>query len=170
MRRLSWSALTVVLTCVSTEVAHAQGRGGGSWSTESGDAQRTSWVKADPRISKASLQKPGFQLLWKFKFDNQSRQLNSLTQPLLLPNIISYKGFKALAFIGGSSDVVYSLDYDLARIFWKARLNAWPVKNSTVTCPGALTTVTRATPLGLAVTAPGPGGGGRGGNNNLYAT
>src|SRR5437867_3423784 len=121
-RRLNWSALAVVLICAGTDVAHAQGRGGASWTTQSGDAQRTSWVKGDPRISKVSMQKPGFQLLWKFKFDNQSRQLNSLTQPLLLPNIISYKGFKALAFLGGSSDNVYSIDYDLGKMFWTRRL------------------------------------------------
>ena len=36
--------------------------------------------------------------------------LHALTQPLLLQNIISYKGFKALAFVGGSADNVYSID------------------------------------------------------------
>src|SRR5881628_2970028 len=123
MRRLNWSAIAVVLTWAATDVAQAQGRGGGSWTTQSGDAQRTSWVKADPRISRATMQKPGFQLLWKSRFDNQSRQLNSLTQPLLLPNIISYKGFKALAFLGGSSDNVYAIDYDLSRIFWERLLD-----------------------------------------------
>src|SRR5437763_16288365 len=124
MRTLTWSALAAVLICAATDMARAQGRGGASWTTQAGDAQRTSWVKTDPRISRANMQKPGFQLLWKSKFDNQSRQLNSLTQPLLLPNIISYKGFKALAFLGGSSDVVYSLDYDLAKMFWTRRLGA----------------------------------------------
>ena len=39
------------------------------------DPQRTSWVRTDAKISKDSLQKPGFQLLWKAKMDNQPRQL-----------------------------------------------------------------------------------------------
>src|SRR5262245_49962870 len=102
-------ALCIVTALGAASAARAQGRGGPNWTTTGGDAQRTSWVKSDPRISKESLQKPGFQLLWKAKLENQPRQLESLTQPMLLSNIISYKGFKALAFVGGSSDNVYSI-------------------------------------------------------------
>ena len=38
------------------------------------------------------------------KFDNDARQLNSLTQPVLLDRLIGFRGFKALAFVGGSAD------------------------------------------------------------------
>jgi outer membrane protein assembly factor BamB len=183
MRRLGRPiALSIVLGVAATRAAEAQGRGGLNWTTTNSDAQRTSWVKTDPRISRESLQKPGFQLLWKTKLDNQPRQLESLTQPMLLPNIISYKGFKALAFVGGSSDNVYSIDYDLNKMFWKRHLNALPPAAGTIACPGAMTTITRATPLGQiappgappggrgapAPPAPG-GGGGRGANTNVYA-
>src|SRR5439155_1218230 len=155
MRRLGRPiALSIVLAVAADRAAHAQGRGGPNWTTTSSDAQRTSWVKTDPRISRESLQKPGFQLLWKTKLENQPRQLESLTQPILLSNIISYKGFKALAFIGGSSDNVYSIDYDLNKIFWKRHLNALPPAGGTIACPGAMTTITRATPLGQAAPAP----------------
>jgi hypothetical protein len=129
------------------------------------------------------MQKPGFQFLWKAKLENQPKQLNSLTQPLLLPNIISYKGFKALAFIGGSSDNVYSIDYDLNKLFWKTHLNtrsSAPSSSGTFNCPGGLTALTRFTPLpqpAPAAGAPpggrgaggGGGGGGRGGNQNVFA-
>src|SRR3954469_16392660 len=174
MRRPGRSAaLSIVLALVAASAAYAQGRGGSNWTTTSSDAQRTAWVKTDPRISKESMQKPGFQLLWKAKLENQPRQLESLTQPMLLSNIISYKGFKALAFVGGSSDNVYSIDYDLNKIFWKRHLNTLPPAAGTVACPGALTTITRATPLGATTPAapaaaaapPGP----RGGNTNVYA-
>lgn len=163
-------AFAIVVAALAAGRAEAQGRGGQNWTTTSGDAQRTAWMKTDPRISTAALQKPGFQLLWKSKLEPQPRQLHSLTQPMLLSNIISYKGFKALAFIGGAADNVYSLDYDLNKIFWKTRLNTWPSQGSTLACPGALTTITRATPSGLPTPAPPPGGGGgiRGGNQNLY--
>jgi hypothetical protein len=132
--------------------ASAQGRGGGNWPVTGGDPQRTSWVRTDAKISKESVQKPGFQLLWKSKLDNESRQLYYLTQPLLLPNIISYKGFKALAFLGGSADNVYSIDYDLNRIFWKTHLSTGVTTAGTAACPVALTTVTR--PAQLAPPAP----------------
>jgi hypothetical protein len=168
-------ALSIVLVLAAACLAQAQGRGGANWTTSSGDAQRTAWVKTDPRISRESLQKPGFQLLWKSKLENQPRQLESLTQPMLLSNIISYKGFKALAFVGGSSDNVYSIDYDLNKMFWKRHLNAMPSGAGTLVCPGAMTTITRATPLGMTTppagrgAAPPGGGGGRGGNTNVYA-
>src|SRR5262249_45300192 len=96
--------VSLLLACAGIGVTLGQGGGAGGWLTINGDAQRTCWVRGDPRISRKSMDTPGFQLLWKRKLDNQARQLNSLTQPLLLPNLISYKGFKALAFLGGSSD------------------------------------------------------------------
>jgi outer membrane protein assembly factor BamB len=185
-RLLGW---TVLITAAATGVARAQGRGGGAWTTVSGDAQRTSSVRIDAKISAESMQKPGFQFLWKRKLDNQPVQLNSLTQPLLLPNIISYMGFKALAFVGGSSDNVYAIDYDINRPFWNAHLGTGAADAmSSLSCPGGLTAITRQTPLAPAIPggrggAPGGRGagaggrgsappaiaGGRGGGDNVFA-
>jgi len=138
-------------------VASAQGRGGGAWTTTGGDAQRTASVRTDPRITKESVAK-NFQLLWKRTLESPSKQPNALTQPVLLPNIISYKGFKALAFFGGAADNVYALDYDLSRVFWQRHLESGGAPAApTASCPGGLTTVTRSTPLAV------PTGGGRGG-------
>ena len=118
MRRLSaltgWTVASVVAAVM---ISHAQGRGGAAWTTVGGDAQRTSSVRTDPKISLTAMQSPGFQFLWKRKLDSER-----LTQPLLLPNIIAYKGFKALAFVGSASGNVYSIDYDLNRIFWEQKL------------------------------------------------
>ena len=91
---------------------------------------------------------------------------------MLLSNIISYKGFKALAFVGGSSDNVYSIDYDLNKIFWKRHLNTLPPPAGTIACPAAMTTITRATPLGRIAppsSTAATSAGGRGGNTNVYA-
>jgi outer membrane protein assembly factor BamB len=174
--------LAVALT--GAPAVFAQGRGGGAWTTGSGDAQRTASVRTDPRISVGSMQKPGFQFLWKRKLDNQPAQLNSLTQPIILPNIIAYKGFKALVFVGGSADVVYSIDYDLNRMFWQQKLPTAAKAAGTPACPGgltAITKVTQATPPATAAArgARGAGGGGgargpqiangRGGNDNVFA-
>jgi hypothetical protein len=89
-------AVSIVLSIATA--AFAQGRGGGAWTTIGADAQRTASLRSDPKISVASMQKPGFQFLWKRKLDAQP-----LTQPLILPNIIAYKGFKALAFVASAS-------------------------------------------------------------------
>jgi outer membrane protein assembly factor BamB len=108
-------------------------------------------MRTDPRISRESFEKPGlFHLIWQTKLENQARQLNALTQPLLLNNIISYKGFKALAFIGGSADNVWAIDYELNRMFWSRHLTPNPSTVGTAQCPGGLTAITRATPSGAA--------------------
>ena len=58
-----------------------QVRGGGSeWLTAQGDAQRTSWIRSDAAISVDALAKPGFDLQWKVKLENQPRHLNGLAQ------------------------------------------------------------------------------------------
>src|SRR5882672_2805850 len=99
----------------SMGAANAQ-RGGSDWTTDGFDAQRSSWMRADTKISKESMQKPGFKFLWKQKFANEPRQLNSLTTPVLLNNYIGYRGFRAYAFVGGSSDTLFTLDSDLGKV------------------------------------------------------
>src|SRR5436190_12907287 len=123
MRRLIVPAV-IGFGCVIWVSAAAAQRGGQEWLTSGADAQRSSWIRTDSKISKESMQKPGFQFLWKVKLDNEAKQLNSLTQPVLLDRLIGYKGFKSLAFIGGSSDALYAIDYDLGRPYWKTRFNS----------------------------------------------
>ena len=148
-RRVGWTLAAVVAAVVGS---HAQGRGGAAWTTVGGDAQRTSFVRTDPKISVTAMQAPGFQFLWKRKLDNER-----LTQPLLLPNIIAYKGFKALAFVGSASGHVYSIDYDLNRMFWDQKLATSAARPAA--CSSGLPVLTKST----AVTAPaGRGGGNRG--------
>jgi outer membrane protein assembly factor BamB len=121
------------------------------------------------------MQKPGFQFLWKRKLDSQP-----LTQPLLLPNIIAYKGFKALAFVGSASGSVYSVDYDLNRMFWEQKLKT--SATAPAACSSGLPAITKATQVAPAVGgARGQGGGrgrgpvgpqianGRGGGDNVFA-
>src|SRR5436853_6090773 len=137
------------------------GRGGATWSTTNGDAQRTSWVRTDPQISKENVQKGVVQFLWKLKLDNDARQLNALTPPAVIGRVITYKGFKDLMFVSGSSDKVYSIDHPLGKLFWEARLpygSTYPQqKGGTLTCPGGMT-------AGTAVTSfTGPAPAGRGG-------
>jgi hypothetical protein len=151
--RLGWTFAALV---AATVMSHAQGRGGGAWTTVGGDAQRTASVRTDAKISLTSMQSPGFQFLWKRKLDAQP-----LTQPLLLPNIIAYKGFKALAFVGSASGTVYSIDYDLNRMFWEQKLATSAAK--VPTCASGLPVLTKSTALVPAVGGRGNRGAGPGG-------
>ena len=145
-------------------VARAQfGRGGAEWMTDGADAQRSHWIPADAQISPDRLRE--FQFLWKVKLNNQSVQLNSLTPAVLLDRYIGYRGFRSLAFLSGSANMVYGIDTDLSRIEWQQPLSAAPPQQGTPTCPGGITSnVARVLPLGYPTATPGGGGlGGRGG-------
>ncbi|HXB73855.1 MAG TPA: hypothetical protein VNY05_36790 [Candidatus Acidoferrales bacterium] len=172
MRRLT-TRFVMSIGCVFiwAGAAGAQGRGGSDWTTAGNDAQRSSWLRSDPKISSDSMQKPGFQLLWKIKFENEARQLNGLTPAVLLDRYIGHRGFRSLAFIGGSSDNVFAVDTDLGRIEWQNHYSAAPAvqpgvsQNRSPGCPGGITTgLTRPTGTALPAAMGGRGGGGgRGG-------
>jgi hypothetical protein len=163
VRRL---CLTVTSAVIAAAMLQAQGRGGGEWTTAGSDAQRTGWVRSDAQLTKAAVQKGEFKFLWKMSFENDARQLNSLTEPILLDRLIGYRGFKTLAFIGGSADRVFAVDTDLGRPYWMTSLNYSALTGgqpgSTWECPGGLiATPTRRSPL--TQSAFGGGFGGRGG-------
>ena len=46
---------------------------GGDWMTIGNDAQRSSWVRSDAKISIDTMRKPGFELVWKVKVKNEAR-------------------------------------------------------------------------------------------------
>ncbi len=159
------------LVAVSAIPALSQGRGGGDWATAGGDAQRTAWVRTDPKLSPDTLKSANCSFLWKKKFDNAPRQGNGLTAPTLMDRFIGHRGFRSYAFTGGSSDNVIVMDTDLARIEWQKHFtggtgSAANNAQGTAACPGGLSAaVTR--PVGTAfpntANAGGLGGGGRGG-------
>lgn len=105
-------AISIACACLANAQALS------NWNTNGGDPQRTGWEKADPAISKDTVK--DFQLLWKMKLDNQPKSV--MMPPLILGRLISYRGFKELAFVGTSSDVVYAIDADLGKIFWQKHL------------------------------------------------
>ena len=160
-----------ILVSLSVSWLHAQGRGGGEWTTSGFDAQRSGWLRADERLTKEMVQKGEFAFLWKMKIENAGRQLNSLTPPVLLDRLIGYRGFKSLAFFGGSDDRVFSIDTDLARPYWTTVLNYTAANGgqppSSLDCPGGLIAMpSRRTALAPAPAGGGGGGGGRGGVRN----
>lgn len=167
MKRVWWRTSAVVSALpVFMIVAYAQfGRGGAEWMTDGSDAQRSHWIPADAQISPESLRKNAFQFLWKTKLNNESVQLNSLTPAVLLDRYIGYRGFRSLAFLSGSANMVYGIDTDLSRIEWQQRLSGAPPLEGSSTCPSGVTSnVARLLLLGYPTATPGGGGlGGRGG-------
>ena len=121
-------------------IALGQSRGG-NWPTFGGDAQRSGWESADPRISPDTAK--DIRLLWKLKFETQPRGARPVMPPIVLSRLISYRGFRELAFVATNADIVYSLDADLGTIFWLKHLDYSTREPQVMTwswrCPGGLT-------------------------------
>jgi len=135
------------------------------WVTTGYDAQRSSWLRTDAKISPTSMAKPGaFEFLWKMKLDNKPRGANALTEAVILDRLIGYKGFRALVFIGGSSDKVFTIDSDLGRMEWQKQLPSSSAGNGQ--CTGGLTSGLARPTVASIIPPPGvnisSGGGGRG--------
>lgn len=121
-------------------------RGTSEWVTAGFDAQRSSWVRTDGKISPETMQKPGFTLYWKKRMDNTARGQNNIMPPALLDFYIGYRGFRALGFFGGSADRVIAVDTEIARTEWEKTIGGGSPPAPTSGCPGGLTAaVTRPT-------------------------
>lgn len=126
---------------------------GADWLTHSGDPQRTGWQQAETTITKDNVK--DFQLLWKLTLpDNEQKALHSLMEPLIIGRVISNRGFKEVALVGGSSDNIYSVDADLGKILWKKHFQySSETPQSTTSfwlCPGGLTATPVVPPLPIA--------------------
>lgn len=161
MRSISRSISRVALGILFAGSSVAQfGLRSGSWNTAGADAQRSAWARTDQKISIARM--PEFQFLWKVKVDNAARQGYSLSQAVTVDGYVGYRGFRSYAFLGGASNSVISLDFDLGRVEWTQNFGSIP-PGGTAACPAAMTAgVTRPVTLVPAVAGAG-GGGGRGG-------
>jgi len=153
MRRLNpVVGLSFGLTLVAPVLMHAQFRVAPDWMTAGGDAQRSSWIRTDPKISVERLRKPGFDLVWKLKLDHDPGAAATLS------HYIGYRGFRSLAFTGSRDGDLTAIDADIGRIEWTKSLPVGHASGAaTPGCPDGMTAeVTRATTAAL----PGAGRGG----------
>ncbi|MDQ2712951.1 MAG: hypothetical protein M3Y24_12125 [Acidobacteriota bacterium] len=113
---------------------------GADWPTQGGSPQRSGWARSERLIDKSNVS--ALKLLYKYQADNVSSGANSLTSPIIDGNLITYRGFKEMLLFGASSDRVFSVDADLNKRLWVARLrNAGdkPPQSPTLACSGGLT-------------------------------
>src|SRR6476620_4642948 len=112
-----------------TAIANAQGRPI-DWPNYGGDAQRSGWEKSDSRITRENIK--DFQLVIKHKVESPGN--GSLTPPVIIGNLISYKGFKELAFVADGADNVWSIDADLDRLFWHRHMDSPDAPKAAASC------------------------------------
>ena len=111
------------------------GRGWSDWPAPYADAQRTSWLPTDPNISVESMSKPGFELQWTSKLDNQRRGLHGLTQGVTASGVTL---FVPTSLVGGSSNKLYLLDNDTGYAIW-TRTFEGSMPTATANCSGGMT-------------------------------
>src|SRR5436190_17205450 len=132
--------LLVLLLCAFASLIFGQNREV-NWPTYAGDAQRSGWQKTETRITKTTAK--DIQLLWKLKLDVGQKSTRPVLPPVILGRLISYRGFKELAFVGTSADIVYAIDADLGKMFWQKHLEYASIDpqalGSSPTCPGGFT-------------------------------
>lgn len=132
-------------------VASAQMGRSLDWTTFGGDPQRTGWEKADSKFTKEQVAKE-FQFLWKNTPDGMKAG-QKILPPVIIGNLIGYRGFKELAFIAGSNDTMHVMDADLNRVYWHVSMGPGGGKGS-ANCPGGLTAM--PTLMAIAMRRPGP--------------
>jgi outer membrane protein assembly factor BamB len=135
------------------------GRGWSDWPTPYADAQRTSWLRTDPNISVESMSKPGFELQWTSKLDNQGRGLHGLTQGVTASGVTL---FVPASLVAGSSNKLYMLDNDTGYVIW-SRTFEGTLPAPTGACSGGVTAaptriVSGAAPSPTSAAAPPPAG------------
>jgi hypothetical protein len=123
---------------VSGLIALSQNR---NWPTYGGDPQRSGWQAADASISVDSVK--NLQLLWKIKLETRPTGMRTIMPPIIQGRLISYRGFRELAFVATNADIVYAIDADVGTVFWQRHLE-YSVRDAQVTtsswrCPGGLT-------------------------------
>ncbi len=132
------------------------------WTTYGGDPQRTGWNKTENELNLENVR--NLKLEWSLKLNNASKELNSLTVPLVTGVLITPRGFKELVIVAGASDKVFAIDTDTGKLYWEKTMSvaAQPQGGRPAhwLCPNALNADPVIAPLPqMPGESPGPGGG-----------
>jgi hypothetical protein len=131
---MKWLKTVLVLLLFCTTLFAA------NWPSIGGNAQRDGWLRGETGLSKETA--AGIKFLYAFKASGAKGKQAEPTTPVVLSNIITYKGFKQLVSVGKSNNSVVSIDADLGTEFFDTHLTASdsPTKVKTsATCPGGMT-------------------------------
>ena len=114
-----------------------------NWTMYGGDPARTGLVRNETDLTKESVAK--LKLLWKTKLENKSKELTSLTVPVVASYIYAPGGVKDFVIVAGSDDNAFALDGESGKIAWQKHfaVSGTPVQKAYLFCPNSL----NATPV-----------------------
>src|SRR6188508_743088 len=116
-----WAAATIAQSLgAQTPPADLSRRSGAAaeadWLTDGGDPQRTGWQKNEHILTVSNVK--GMTLLWKYKTDNEPREMHALFPPLIVGRVLTAAGPKQVAIVAGISDNVYAIDVATGTLLW----------------------------------------------------
>ncbi len=108
------------------------------WTQFGGDSARTFVVHNEHKLTKRSVHK--LKLQWKLKLDNATKELTSLTVPVVA-DVNTSSGRHRYAIVGGSDDNVFAIDAGNGRLVWRRHFKTKlkPANSPDWLCPNALT-------------------------------
>jgi outer membrane protein assembly factor BamB len=111
------------------------------WSSSGGNPERDGWEQGETVLSKDAIAANKIELVFKYKFDNQSVGLDAMNAPVVMERLVTYRGFKPLIFIGGSSNNVYAIDEETGTSYYETKLDLVDKFSSSpsVLCSGGMT-------------------------------
>ena len=91
-----------------------------NWTLFGGDPSRSGLVRNDSDLTKESVSK--LKLLWHAKLDNKSKELTSLTVPVVASYVYAPGGIKDFVVVAGSDDNAFALDGETGKLVWQKHL------------------------------------------------
>jgi outer membrane protein assembly factor BamB len=115
----------------------------GQWTTFGGNPQRDGWARDETILTRANVK--DMKLIWKIAINSPRRELNSLTAPVVVENVLTAQGHKDIVVVAGGADTVDAVDIDTGRLLWHKQFQqeGKPKQAPRWLCPNAL----NATPV-----------------------
>src|SRR5579863_758565 len=136
--RLKTVLLALCLSLVAISLMPAA-----NWLSYGNDPQRTGWSPQETDINRDNVK--SMTLLWKAHLENEPRELNSLTEAVVVEWVVTDQGMKEIVIVGGASDRLFAMDANTGKLLWKKEfaIEGKSRQRSFWLCPNAL----NATPL-----------------------
>src|SRR5258707_4596972 len=131
---MKWLKTFFVLVLFSTTLFAAD------WPSIGGNAQRDGWSRGEKKLSKETA--ATIKFLYAFTAAGAKGKHAEPSTPVVLSNIITYKGFKQLVTVGTRINSVVSIDADLGTRFFDTHLTTSESRTKVkapATCPGGMT-------------------------------
>jgi outer membrane protein assembly factor BamB len=130
--------LLIAILAIGASLAQA-----GQWLTFGGNPQRDGWARDETTLTRDNVK--SMKVIWKVHVNSELREMNGLTAPVVVENVLTLQGHKDIVVVAGASDTLDAVDIDTGKILWHKQFFAEgkPKQQPRWLCPNAL----NATPL-----------------------